>query len=131
MVQRFLELRSVINNIPFRYVKAPNAHWFRNIYCLIRYLDITTFGGSHKRNFGRRAVAKEVQKLALQEMTKRMGLIEYVTALAIATILDPRFKKMHFNDAIACSNAVSKIKDLMKINWHQNVNIESDSDKSD
>ncbi|CAK1599136.1 unnamed protein product [Parnassius mnemosyne] len=76
-------------------------------------------------------VAREVQKLALQEITKRMGSIEHVTPLAIANILDPRFKIIHFNDAIACSNAVSKIKDLMKIHLRQIEEIESDSDKSD
>ncbi|CAG5057467.1 unnamed protein product [Parnassius apollo] len=76
-------------------------------------------------------VAREVLKLALQEITKRMGSIEHVTPLAIANILDPRFKKNHFNDAIACRNAVSKIKDLMKIHLRQIEEIESDSDKSD
>ncbi|GBP96482.1 hypothetical protein EVAR_39129_1 [Eumeta japonica] len=59
------------------------------------------------------SVAK-VQKLTTRN-DKRMGPIEHVAALVIATILDPRSKKMYFNDAIACSNAVSKIKDLMRI----------------
>ncbi|CAH0717731.1 unnamed protein product, partial [Brenthis ino] len=76
-------------------------------------------------------VAKEVQKLAINEINKRMGSIEHVSALAIASILDPRFKRIHFNDAIACSNAVSKIKDIMKKNLQSNEEPESDSDKSD
>lgn len=37
-------------------------------------------------------MAREVQKLVLQEMTKRMGSIEHVTPFAIANILDLRFK---------------------------------------
>lgn len=37
-----------------------------------------------------------------------MGAIENVTALAISNILEPRFKKTHFSDAIACANAVGK-----------------------
>lgn len=75
-------------------------------------------------------MAREVQKLVLQEITKRMGSIEHVTSLAIANILDPRFKKIHFSDKQACDNAVSKIRDLMKIYLPQNEEIESNSDKS-
>lgn len=37
---------------------------------------------------------------------------------------------MHFSDELACNNAVSKIKDLMKIFLRQNEEIESNSDKS-
>ena len=43
-----------------------------------------------------------------------MGGIENVTHLAIATVLDPRFKKMHFTNPLACPSAVAKVKDLMK-----------------
>lgn len=77
------------------------------------------------------SVAKEVQKLALQEINKRMGAIESVTPLAISNILDPRFKKMHFNDALACENAIGKIKELMQLQLNSNEDMESDSDKSD
>ncbi|KAF2883225.1 hypothetical protein ILUMI_22952 [Ignelater luminosus] len=60
-----------------------------------------------------------------------MGIIERVTSLAIATILDPRFKKMHFTVPIACSSAVAKVKEFMKATI-QNEVVESDSsDHSD
>lgn len=49
-------------------------------------------------------VAKDVQKLVLQKMSKRMGSIALT---GTANILKPRFKK------------------LMKINLRQNKNIES------
>ncbi|GBP93201.1 hypothetical protein EVAR_24944_1 [Eumeta japonica] len=42
-------------------------------------------------------VAKEVQKLAINEINKRMDSIEHVTVLAIASISDPWFKKMDFS----------------------------------
>ncbi|CAG4993101.1 unnamed protein product [Parnassius apollo] len=48
------------------------------------------------------------------EILKRMGAIGYVSPLAISTILDPRFKKIHFEDLLACANAVCIIKDLIK-----------------
>lgn len=157
MVQRFLELRSVINDILFRHATAPpmlsgsEISIASSVLLILRPLEVATKEVSGDKyctsskiiplvrcilskitsTVVGEPVAKEVQKLALYEMKKRMGPIEHVTALAIACILDPRFKKMHFSDAIACSNSVSKIKDLMKIHLRQNEDVESDSDKSD
>ncbi|CAH2087088.1 unnamed protein product [Euphydryas editha] len=74
----------------------------------------------------------EVQKLVLKEINKRMVAIEQVSSLAIATILDPRFKKLHFEAPLACSNAVQTIKEMMKNNlFEEKNNMESDSDSSD
>ncbi|GBP00869.1 hypothetical protein EVAR_2209_1 [Eumeta japonica] len=56
------------------------------------------------------SLIKEVQKRTLTEINKLMGAIEQVSALAIVAILDPRFKLLHFEDSLACANAVSKIK---------------------
>ncbi|XP_075213813.1 E3 SUMO-protein ligase ZBED1-like [Lycorma delicatula] len=158
MVQRFLELRSVINDILFRHATAPpmlsssEISIASSVLLILRPLEVATkeisadkycttskiiplvrciFSKITSAGVAGEPVAREVQKLALQEITKRMGSIEHVTPLAIANILDPRFKKNHINDAIACSNAVSKIKDLMKIHLRQIEEIESDSDKSD
>lgn len=157
MVQRFLELRTVINDIIFRHATAPpmlsgsEISIASSVLLILRPLEVATKEISGDKycttskiiplvrcifskitsTIIEEPVAKEVQKLALHEMRKRMGPIEHVTALAIACILDPRFKKMHFSDAMACSNSVSKIKDLMKINLSQNEDVESDSDKSD
>lgn len=158
MVQRFLELRSVINDILFRHATAPpmlsgsEISIASSVLLILRPLEVATkeisadkycttskiiplvrciFSKITSAGVAGEPVAREVQKLALQEITTRMGSIEHVTPLAIANILDPRFKKIHFNDAIACSNAVSKIKDLMNIHLHQTEEIESDSDKSD
>ncbi|KAF2899429.1 hypothetical protein ILUMI_06747 [Ignelater luminosus] len=71
------------------------------------------------------SLAKELQSVILKEIDKRMGVIERVTSLAIATILDPRFKKMHFTDPIALSSAVAKVKEFMKATI-QNEVVESD-----
>ncbi|CAB3230265.1 unnamed protein product [Arctia plantaginis] len=77
------------------------------------------------------SLANELKSFVLNEIEKRMGAIERVTPLAIATVLDPRYKKIHFRDALACSTAVAKIKDLMK-NTTQTVEMsESDSDQSE
>lgn len=39
----------------------------------------------------------------------RFGAVKQVTILATSTILDPRFKKLHFNNYIVCSHAINKI----------------------
>ncbi|CAH1224449.1 unnamed protein product [Diabrotica balteata] len=71
----------------------------------------------------------DVQKLILNEINKRMGSIEQVSSLAISTILDPRFKKLHFEDHLACSNAIGKIKEMMKMDLlDENINVESGSE---
>ncbi|XP_011703008.1 PREDICTED: uncharacterized protein LOC105459036, partial [Wasmannia auropunctata] len=44
----------------------------------------------------------------------RFGAVEQVTILAISTILDPRFKKLHFNNSIVCSQAINKIAQKME-----------------
>ncbi|CAH1112335.1 unnamed protein product [Psylliodes chrysocephalus] len=49
------------------------------------------------------------KKLLLEEISRRFGSIEQVTSLAISTVLDPRFKKIYFEDKIACFYAVTKI----------------------
>ncbi|CAG4969139.1 unnamed protein product [Parnassius apollo] len=72
------------------------------------------------------SVAQELQSLILKEIDKRMGFIERVTPLAVATILDPRFKKMHFTDSLACYMAFTKIKEMIKTRIQNDV-VESDS----
>ncbi|CAB3249482.1 unnamed protein product [Arctia plantaginis] len=159
MLQRFLELRSVINDILFRHPRAPamlsasDISTVSSVIVVLRPLEAATkeisgdkYCTSSKiiplvRSMLSKItsaviedpVAKEVHKLtrSINEINKRMGSIEHVSALAIASILDPRFKRIHFNDAIACLNAVSKIKDLMTKNLQSNEEPESDSDKSD
>ncbi|CAH2107982.1 unnamed protein product [Euphydryas editha] len=51
----------------------------------------------------------EVQKLVPKEINKQMGAIEQVSSLAIATILDRRFKKLHFEDPLNFGGQLSTI----------------------
>ncbi|XP_037731885.1 uncharacterized protein LOC119562754 isoform X2 [Drosophila subpulchrella] len=66
-------------------------------------------------------ISKDVQPFSivenpglLLEIDKRLGSIEQVSILAMATVLDPRFKKLHFKDPQACSNSIIKIKSMVK-----------------
>lgn len=152
MIERFLELRSVVNNIIIRHKNAPPMLTASELSILSSVLQILRpIEAATKEVSGDKyctsskviplihclllkvkplkveeSLAQELQSLILKEIDKRMGVIERVTPLAIATILDPRFKKMHFTDSLACSMAVSKIKEMMKSKV-QNESVESDS----
>ncbi|KYN22559.1 hypothetical protein ALC57_05085 [Trachymyrmex cornetzi] len=54
-------------------------------------------------------VGHHMKKKLLDEFTKRFKDIEEVTLAAISTILDPRFKKIYFENRIACSHAINKV----------------------
>ena len=55
------------------------------------------------------ATAKSLLSRLVSEISKRFGQIESSHVNAISTILDPRFKRIHFNDRMACANAVNHI----------------------
>ncbi|XP_046735009.1 E3 SUMO-protein ligase ZBED1-like [Diprion similis] len=152
MIERFLELRSVVNNVIIRHKNAPPMLTASELSILSSVLQILRpIEAATKEVSGDKyctsskviplihclllkvkplqveeSLAQELQSLILKEIDKRMGVIERVTPLAIATILDPRFKKMHFTDSLACPMAVSKIKEMMK-SIVQNESVESDS----
>lgn len=56
----------------------------------------------------------EIKDVLHAEITRRFGQIEQVKPIAIATILDPRFKNLHFSDPVACSNAMAELRRLSK-----------------
>lgn len=47
-------------------------------------------------------------------MNKRFGAIEFNSNLAVATILDPRYKNVYFKRATALAQGVAEIKKLMQ-----------------
>lgn len=50
----------------------------------------------------------------LQQILERFGTIENVKLLSVATLLDPRFKKIHFTCALSCSEAVHRATYFMR-----------------
>ncbi|KAF2897468.1 hypothetical protein ILUMI_08708 [Ignelater luminosus] len=157
MIERFLELRTIINDIIIRYKNAPpmltasELSILSSVLQVLRPIEAATKEVSADKYCTsskviplihcllskikplklEESLAKELQSVILKEIDKKMGVIERVTSLAIATILDPRFKKMRFTDPIACPSAVAKVKEFMKATI-QNEVVESDSsDHSD
>lgn len=159
MIVRFLDLRNAVSEILIRHKTAPpmltgmELTIITSLLNILRPLEAATKEISGDKYCSSSKVIplvhclisklknlvieepliKEVHKHTLTEIKKRMGAIEQVTSLSIATILDPRFKKIHFEDPLACANAVSKIKDMIKKNLQDELcsTVESDSDNSD
>ncbi|KAF2904065.1 hypothetical protein ILUMI_02110 [Ignelater luminosus] len=152
MIERFLELRTIVNDIIIRYKNAPpmltasELSILSSVLQVLRPIQAATKEVSADKYCTsskviplihclllkikplklEESLAKELQSVILKEIDKRMGIIERVTSRAIATILDPRFKKMHFTNPIACSSVVAKVKEFMKATI-QNEVVESDS----
>lgn len=49
-----------------------------------------------------------------RKMTKRFKAVEFVTQLSLATLLDPRFKKIYFTNPLAVSKYVNMLSSLVK-----------------
>nr|XP_046483723.1 E3 SUMO-protein ligase ZBED1-like [Neodiprion pinetum] len=58
-------------------------------------------------------VGAKIKTWIVEGLKKRFGSVEKVHLLAAATILDPRFEKIHFTDYIACSRAIDRINTLI------------------
>lgn len=68
--------------------------------CLNTQLNIMTLNS---------IVVKECKEVLQREVKKRYGLIEYNAHAALATLLDPRFKNLHFQDPAACGRAINQL----------------------
>lgn len=51
-----------------------------------------------------------LKELAIKEINNRVGLVECNNLMAVSTVLDPRFKNLHFTDPNACARAISFIR---------------------
>lgn len=57
--------------------------------------------------------AQQLKTNILQNIERRFKQVEHVSILAISTLLDPRFKKIHFTQPLALSNAIKKLNTLI------------------
>lgn len=139
MLERFLKLRATVNKILICYPNAPPMIIAKDLLDLnevcdvLRPIEVATREVSGQkyitsskvipltRMIGNKIIALQpkttigiqLQKSLLSEMKKRLLPIESVNILAVSTILDPRFKQIHFQDPVACSKAIKTIKDLL------------------
>lgn len=67
-------------------------------------------------------IISDVQVTLLLQIKKRFGLLELVTSVAVSTLLDPRFKNLHFLNPNACAQAMTSLRKLVNTN---NTSLES------
>lgn len=48
------------------------------------------------------------------KIQNRFGQVEYHSGIAMATILEPRFKRGHFKDPLTCAKVIQRLKELVK-----------------
>lgn len=70
---------------------------------------------------------KSIKDCLLEALEKRFGKVEHFRPLAIATVLDPRFKVIHFKDPSAVASAIS----CLRTNLRKNVHLQQSSSSSD
>ena len=58
-------------------------------------------------------MAHQLKNIMLGEVNKRFGQVEKVPMFSIATLLDPRFKKLDFNSPVDCSHTVNTLKNML------------------
>lgn len=137
MINRFVELAPLVSNIIFENVNAPemlSAAEIQNLKEIVQLLHplekmTTEICGEkyitvskvipmlrcvleqYSSNINPTSSIGRKLKAALHtEFQKRFGQIEKSHILAAATILDPRFKQLHFKDALACSSTINYLK---------------------
>jgi len=154
MLERFICLRRFINDILNRNISAPpmviakDIEKIIEIITLLRPLEVATKELCGEQYFSSSMVIPIVhlletkinesittQNLSNQlknaiklKCSKRLGQIENVTFLAIATILDPRFKRLYFKNSVSLSKMLTKISEEIK---SCEGTSESSSDSSD
>lgn len=67
--------------------------------------------------------ASYLKENLLKHIDKRFKNIEKINIYACSTILDPRFKKIHFKDQVDCSRAIQKIDNAIKVAQEKNLTI--------
>lgn len=85
---------------------------------IIRCMTIAIRTRNPSTEIGQRFQEKAEKLLA--ESHRRFKDYESRELLAISTILDPRFKKLHFQKPLLAANAVIKINAIIKTTLHQN-----------
>lgn len=159
MLERFLELRPFVNKIVNQHASAPpmvNAAEIEILTDIVNTLQpieaATTEISGHHYVTGSMAIpvanitkskldavnaSTQTGKLFLKEVhtqfQKRFGNIEQVNLLAVATIMDPRFKKMYFNNHLACSKHINFLSSVVnKMDKEMNVKrLATDTSSSD
>ncbi|XP_045462939.1 E3 SUMO-protein ligase ZBED1-like [Harmonia axyridis] len=140
MLERFIELSSLISEIHFGRRNAPpmvdagELEAIAEIMKVLKPLEymskelsgedyitasrvfpmINCAMHTYENNIFEMEESKLLNNLILTEMRKRLSKAEHIPVLAVSTLLDPRFKNIHFKDSQAAANAISFVRRLLK-----------------
>ncbi|KAI5705868.1 hypothetical protein M8J75_002513 [Diaphorina citri] len=160
MLERFLSLAEKIGPILLKYNRAPtmvsgqDIGIIKEIMLVLKPLEMATrdvSGDSYCSSSSRiiplinivctkinqvpceTEIGKQLKAAVITEFlsNRRFGFTELNKILAIATILDPRFKKLHFRNPCNVGSAVDKIKLEMKALQGQKGGQDTDSETSE
>ena len=135
MLDRFVSLSDKVASILLQLPKSPpmgNADEMlvikELIYLLKPFADATNIVSGENYVTGSQAIPiikileKEIEKCStstaiginfksklIEQFKKRFEHIEKKSLIAMATLLDPRFKKIYFKNKIACADSINKI----------------------
>lgn len=140
MLQRYLELSSSLNSIIHCHTSAPPSttatenQILGEVMELLSPLEVATrdISGDYLTvSMAIPLATKLIQKIdsfepnsslghklkeeLLSQIIKRMTGIESKVVLAIATLLDPRFKTLYFKDSEALAKAINEVKNQLKL----------------
>lgn len=147
MIKRFLELRPIINEIINNHRNAPpmipvvETEILAEASEILQPLHAATINISgekfatsslvipiitiiQEKLSGLQPKYNETKILLTkikEQISRRFGSSELVSNLALATLLDPRFKKMYFQQPLAVAKHVNVLNTLMKIESAGNV----------
>ncbi|XP_051176413.1 uncharacterized protein LOC127291369 [Leptopilina boulardi] len=154
MIERFVELRKTVNGILDDFPSAPPAvtaaelEILKELITVLRPLEGATkdlCGQKYvtasmviplinglQRDFENLVLEHEVALVLkdnlLKEISRRFGLMESCHFFAIATILDPRFKKVVFKQPTDCTRALGQINRLFQEKNNNSAEQEPDTD---
>jgi len=129
MCKRFLKLKEVVNQIVLKHINAPpmlNGQEIENIKEAVNILEIlekvtseisgqkyatmslvipiiSCINDNLSTMLPTSRIGVEFKNAITDEMKKRFEFIEKNYLLSVSTIIDPRFKNIHFKDALALS----------------------------
>lgn len=136
MVQRFLELSSLIFDILLHRPSAPqmpsaiNLQELQAVLVVLRpfenvtlemsaqcnmtiskvFLLVSCLNNSISSYISDTELGSKLKDVTVAELNKIFGNIERFYSFPIATLLDPRFKNLHIKDPVDCSKAITKLK---------------------
>lgn len=142
MLQRFVELSKIIADIMLtrptgpEMVSAKQLQEIHDVIVVLRPLEMVTTEMSAENyvtiskvlpivscltngvnsQIAKSNLGESFKDAILTQLNRRFGNIERFNLCPVATLLDPRFKNLHFKDPVACSNAIKHLKELVSNN---------------